>query len=294
MQRWEIGEVEITRVIEFEAPLLDPITLFPDADARTVASHKSWLQPRLQEPKTGLLVLAFHTFIIRTPRHVIVVDTCSGNDKHRPQKSRYHKKSWPYLENLTAAGIAIEEVDYVLCTHLHVDHVGWNTRLISGQWVPTFPNASYLFSREEWEFWQKEYESAEFKEDPYQEDSIRPILEAGLTMIVENNHVIDDWVRLVPSPGHTPGHVNVHIGKTNPEAIMTGDLMHHPLQCAEPHWNSCFCVHPAQSAETRRTFLETHSGSPVLVMPAHFPTPGAGRILEAETNWRFAFDGVNQ
>ncbi|PPR11433.1 MAG: hypothetical protein CFH41_01017 [Alphaproteobacteria bacterium MarineAlpha11_Bin1] len=294
MQRWKFGEVEITRVIEFEAPLLDPIALFPNADPKTISNHQSWLQPRLQEPTTGLLILAFHTYIIRTPSHVILVDTCSGNDKERPQKPRYHKKNWPYLENLMAAGIRLEEVDYVLCTHLHVDHVGWNTRLIDGKWVPTFPNANYLFSKNEWEFWREEFKSLEFSEDLYQEDSIFPILEAGLSVLVESDHVIDDWVRLSPSPGHTPGHVSVHIGKETPEAIMTGDLMHHPLQCAEPHWNSCFCVDPAQSAETRRSFLETYSGSPVLVMPAHFPTPGAGRIIAADTNWRFTFDGDDQ
>ena len=291
MQHWKIGEVEITRVMEFEGPLLDPFFLFPDADPRTMADHESWLQPRLQDPDTGLLVLAFHTFVIRTPRHVILVDTCSGNDKQRPQKPRYHQNKWPYLINLAAAGIKIEEVNFVLCTHLHVDHVGWNTRLIDGQWVPTFPNAKYLFSKEEWQFWEREYQSPEFTEDPYHEDSIRPVLDAGLAAIVESTHVVDDWVRLLPSPGHTPGHISVHVGKKKTEAIMTGDLMHHPLQCAEPHLNSCFCVNPAQSIATRRAFLESHSGSPLLVMPAHFPTPGAGRIIEAGASWRFAFDG---
>jgi len=198
MQRWHIGEVEITRAIEFEAPLLDALTLFPDADAVTVESHRDWLQPRLQDPTTGLLILAFHTFVIRTPRHLILVDTCGGNDKERPQKPRYHHNSWPYLENLAAAGVALEDVDYVLCTHLHVDHVGWNTRLVDGRWVPTFPNAKYLFSRTEWEFWEEEYQSEAFTDDPYYEDSILPVIEAGAAMMVEGDHVIDDWVRLPP------------------------------------------------------------------------------------------------
>ena len=294
MQRWHIGEVEITRAIEFEAPLLDALTLFPDADAVTVESHRDWLQPRLQDPTTGLLILAFHTFVIRTPRHLILVDACGGNDKERPQKPRYHHNSWPYLENLAAAGVALEDVDYVLCTHLHVDHVGWNTRLVDGRWIPTFPNAKYLFSRTEWEFWEEEYQSEAFTDDPYYEDSILPVIEAGAAMMVEGDHVIDDWVRLAPSPGHTPGHGNLEIsslaGAATPDAVMTGDLMHHALQCAEPHWNSCFCVTPAQSAATRRAFLEEHAGSPTLVMPAHFPTPGAGRIVEVGNAFRFRFD----
>ena len=144
----------------------------------------------------------------------------------------------------------------MLCTHLHVDHVGWNTRLIDGRWVPTFPNAKYLFSRREWTFWEAEYRTDAFTDDPYYEDSLLPVIEAGQSLMVEDDHVIDDWVRLVPSPGHTPGHVCVQVGRNAADAVMSGDLMHHPLQCAEPHLNSCFCVNPAQSAETRRTFLE--------------------------------------
>ena len=179
----------------------------------------------------------------------------------------------------------------MLCTHLHVDHVGWNTRLIDGRWVPTFPNAKYLFARDEWHFWQQEYQSDDFTDDPYYEDSILPVIEAGATELVDGTHVIDDWVRLVPSPGHTPGHVSIHIGGELPDAVMSGDLMHHPLQCAEPDWNSCFCVTPAQSAATRREFLKKYSGTSTLIMPAHFPTPGAGRVVEAGDGWRFSFDG---
>lgn len=291
MQRWQLGEVEVTRVIEFEAPLLDAAILFPDADADTLERHRSWLEPRLLDPITGLLILAFHTYAIRTPHHLILVDTCGGNDKERPQKPRYHKNNWPFLENLAAAGIALEDVDVVLCTHLHVDHVGWNTRLIDRRWVPTFPSAKYLFSKREWEFWEAEYRTEAFTDDPYYEDSLLPVIEAGQSVMVEDDHVIDDWVRLIPTPGHTPGHVSVQVGKTGPDAVMSGDLMHHPLQCAEPDLNSCFCVDPAQSAATRRAFLQTHAETQALVMPAHFPTPGAGRIVEVDDAWRFRFEG---
>lgn len=290
MQNWQIGEVEIRRVVEFEAAILDPYTIYPDADAETLQRHKSWLQPRLQDAESGLLILAFHTFVIRTPRHVILVDTCGGNDKPRPQKPRYHMNSWPYLENLATAGVVLEEVDFVLCTHLHVDHVGWNTRLVDGRWVPTFPNAKYLFAKDEWAFWEEEYKTERYTDDPYYEDSILPVIEAGAAVMVDGDHTIDDWVRLAPTPGHTPGHVCVHVESAGAKAVMSGDLMHHPLQCAEPDWSSCFCVDPAASAATRRTFLDTHAETPTLVMPAHFPTPGAGRIVEAGDTWRFRFD----
>jgi len=290
MHKWRLGDVEISRVIEFESPLLDPFVLFPDADPEVLESHKEWLEPELRDPATGLLILAFHSFVIRTPRHVILVDTCGGNDKERPQKTRYHHKNWPYLENLAGAGLAPDAIDYVLCTHLHVDHVGWNTRLVNGRWVPTFPNAKYLFSKREWNFWEKEYQTERFTDDPYYEDSILPVIEAGAAVMVDDDHNIDDWVRLSPTPGHTPGHVCIHVQSGDAHAVLSGDLMHHPLQCAEPDWNSCFCVNPAQSAATRREFLTEHAETPTLVMPAHFPSPAAGRIIRKDNAWRFRFE----
>ena len=283
---WRFGEVRIDRVPEFEQPLLLPETLFPDADPDLVARHRPWLEPRLLDPATGLLVLAFHSFVVTTPRHVVLVDTCSGNDRERPRKPRYHRKSWPYLENLRRVGIAPEAVDYVVCTHLHVDHVGWNTRLVDGRWIPTFPNARYLFSRREWEYWERETER--FADDPYHEDAILPVIAAGTAEFVRDDHEIDSWVRLEPSPGHTPGHVNVRIRGGGMEAVMSGDLMHHPLQCAEPQLSSCFCVDREQSRRTRRAFLERHAESGALVMPAHFPAPSAGRIVAHGD--AFAFD----
>tara|TARA_B100000686_G_C16730559_1_gene940417 strand:+ start:482 stop:1372 length:891 start_codon:yes stop_codon:yes gene_type:complete len=290
MNKWAVGEVEIYRVLEFEGPLLDPFVLLPDASDIALEEHRSWLQPTLQDPLSGKLILAFHSFVIKTPQHVILVDTCSGNHKQRPKKLRYHMKEWPYLKNLALAGFQPEEIDYVLCTHLHVDHVGWNTQLLNGAWVPTFPNAKYLFSKDEWKYWEKTYRTDTFTDDPYYEDSLLPIFEMKLDQLVNSDHKIDDWVCLEPSPGHTPGHVCVRINSGNSNAIMTGDLMHHPVQCAEPDWNSCFCVNPAQSAKTRKTFLARHAEEPTLIMPAHFPTPGAGKIVKTNGSFRFSFN----
>jgi glyoxylase-like metal-dependent hydrolase (beta-lactamase superfamily II) len=290
MQKWQIGEVEIHRVVEFESPLLDPFKLFPDATEDALKQHKSWLEPKLLDPKTGLLVLAFHSFVICTPRYVILVDTCGGNEKERPQKLRYHQQNWPYLENLKSAGFSPEDIDFVLCTHLHVDHVGWNTRLVNGRWAPTFPNAKYIFARNEWAFWEEEYKSISFTEDPYYEDSILPIINSGQSLLVDGDYQIDEWVKLLPSPGHTPGHVCVHVSSGQENAIMSGDLMHHPVQCAEPEWNSCFCVDQTASAATRREFLESYAETPTIVMPAHFPTPSAGFIARLGNTWQFLFD----
>ncbi|MBI78121.1 MAG: MBL fold metallo-hydrolase [Rhodospirillaceae bacterium] len=289
MNKWIIGEVEITRVLEFECPLLDPLDLFPNADKETIEYNKHWLQPTLQDPNSGLLILSFHSFLIQTPRHLILVDTCGGNDKKRPQKPRYHMNSWPYLENLEIAKIHPNEIDYVLCTHLHVDHVGWNTRLVNGNWIPTFPNAKYLFSEREWDFWKEEYLSGEFKDDPYAEDSILPIFKFNQALLVDDNYQIDDWVGLETTPGHTPGHLSVNIRSGPDLVVMSGDIMHHPLQCVEPNWNSCFCVDPIKSIETRKKFLATHEKTQALIMPAHFPTPGAGRIIGHGNAYKFNF-----
>ena len=290
MSQWRLGQVTITRVIQSERPVLAASTIFPASTDEALAAHRAWLEPRLLDPATGLLVLAFHTFVIRTRRQTILVDTCGGNDKPRPGKPRYHEQRWPYLERLGAIGVRPEAVDVVVCTHLHVDHVGWNTRLVDGRWVPTFPRARYLFARAEWEFWREEYRSARFTDDPYYEDSIVPVIDAGQVDLVNSDHAIDDGVRLEPTPGHTPGHVCVRVTGGDREAVMSGDLMHHPVQCAEPDWSSCFCVDPERSRRTRRAFLERHAGTDTLIMPAHFPTPSVGRVVRTGDAYRFAFE----
>jgi glyoxylase-like metal-dependent hydrolase (beta-lactamase superfamily II) len=290
MARWRFGEVTIDRVLELERTIFPLTTLYPTSREELLAPHLSWLSPRTIDPGTGLLVLAFHTFVVRTPRRTILVDTCSGNDKPRPQKLRYHQARWPYLERLAAVGVSPESVDLVVFTHLHVDHVGWNTRLVDGRWTPTFPRARYLFVRREWEFWREEYRRPSFTDDPYYEDSLLPVLEAGLVDFIEPDHALDEGVRLEPTHGHTPGHVAVCVRGGGREAVMSGDLMHTAVQCAEPDWSSCFCVDPDASRRTRRAFLERCADTDTLVLPAHFPTPGAGRVVRAGSSYRFAFE----
>jgi glyoxylase-like metal-dependent hydrolase (beta-lactamase superfamily II) len=289
--KWRIGEVEVSRVIEFEMPLIEPAVLYPDITPDVVARHRPWLEPKLLDPATGRLVLSIHSFVVKTPRHRILVDACGGNDKNRPQKTFFHMKRWPYLENLAAAGYAPEDIDFVLCTHLHNDHVGWNTRLQDGRWVPTFPRARYLFAREEWEHWRVSELRARYTTDRYFEDSLLPVIESGQAEFVGMDYVFDDHAWLEPSPGHTPGHVSLRIRSEGAMAVLTGDIMHTALQCAEPDLSSCFCVDPAHSRRTRRHFLETHADTPVLVMPAHFPTPSVGWIKPAGAGFRFQFAG---
>lgn len=287
--RWTFGPIVVDRVLEFERAVFPPAALLPDATPVALDRHRAWLEPALLDPASGLFVLAFHTWVVRAGGRTILVDTCGGNDKPRPQKPRYHMSRHPWLERLAAAGVTPESVDAVVCTHLHVDHVGWNTRLVDGRWVPTFPRARYLFVRREWDFWREEYARPGFTDDPYWEDSLRPVFEAGQVDLVEPDRRVADGVSLEPTAGHTPGHVAVRVAGGGREAVMSGDLMHHPVQCAEPAWSSTFCVDAEASRRTRRAFLERHADTGTLVMPAHFPTPGAGHIVRAGGAYRFVF-----
>ena len=290
MAQWKFGDITVDRVIEYEGPTLPASILFPTSTGEAIDSHRYWLEPGLLDPETGQLIIAYHSFVVRTRHYTIVVDTCGGNDKHRPQKLRYHMNNWPYLDNLAEVGVKPESVDFVLFTHLHVDHVGWNTRLLNGRWVPTFPRAKYLLGRTEWEYWEAQYKKPEFTDDPYYKDSILPIIEGGQALLVENDHPLDDGLALESSPGHTPGHLYLKIFGGGKEGILCGDVMHHPVQCAEPDWSSCFCVDPERARHTRRAFLQRYEGTDTLIMAAHFPTPTAGKIVRSRSAWQFLFE----
>jgi glyoxylase-like metal-dependent hydrolase (beta-lactamase superfamily II) len=189
-----------------------------------------------------------------------------------------------FLDDLRAAGVDPGSVDLVLCTHLHVDHVGWNTRLAGGRWVPTFPRARHLFTRREWEHW-----SAERDPDTRRimDDSVAPVLDAGLAQLVDVDHRISDELWLEPTPGHTPGHVSVRLRSGDAEAVITGDLMHHPVQMAEPDWGSHFDSDLEEARKTRRAFCERYADTPVMILGTHFNHPTAGRVTRHGSTWRF-------
>lgn len=285
------GEVSVERVLEFDGPGLDPFFLLPELTQGVLDEHRHWLEPYLLDPASGKLRSSFHSFVIRTPRSVTVVDTCGGNDKQRPNRPRYHMKKHPYLERLAAIGVRPQDVNYVLCTHLHGDHVGQNTRLVDGRWVPTFPNAKYLISRVEWNYWVDAANRRKYNEDLFFEDSVQPILDAGLVQFIDDGFSVDRGISAVQTPGHTPGHLCVRIEHEEREvAMMSGDLMHNALQVSVPALNSCFCVDAAQSRATRHLFLEHCHDNATLVLPAHFPTPTAGRVMRTGGRFHFGFD----
>lgn len=287
---WIYGDVTIERVLDLEVKL-SPFPLLPELTPEILDRHRDWLGPELMDPHGDKLIGSFHSFIIRAPDSITVVDTCCGNDKQRPNRPHYHQQANPYLERLVASGIRPEDVDYVLCTHLHGDHVGWNTRLQEGRWVPTFPNARYLVSRLEWEYWQNEARREAYNPDDFYDDSIRPVYEAGQLELIDESFRIAENITVELTPGHTPGHLCVRISDGKEEAVMSGDLMHCVLQVAEPQLNSCFCEAAEEARATRKTFLKRALKNNTLVMPAHFPAPSAGRVVTTDDGeYRFQFE----
>jgi glyoxylase-like metal-dependent hydrolase (beta-lactamase superfamily II) len=277
---WSLGSVRISSVKEIELPI-PGAGLLPEAMPERLAQHP-WLAPRFVTP-SGELRLLIQALVVESRGKRIVVDTCVGNDKDRTLPPLNHL-STSFLDDLAAAAFPRESIDTVVCTHLHVDHVGWNTMKVGGRWVPTFPNARYLVVRREWEHWSKEDDRTH---GDILGDSVRPIFEAGLADLVEPDHAVTDEVALEPTPGHTPGHVSVRIRSRGAEAVITGDLMHHPVQCAHPEWGSNADSDSAAAAATRRAFLAAEAGRPVLVIGTHFAGPHAGRIVRDGAAYRF-------
>jgi len=286
-----LGEFGLSRVIEIENSHLPATQVFPDWDPEAVRPHLDWMVPRHFDPERGSLSIVIQSYLIRTPHHTILVDACGGNDKTRA-RDHFHQQQRPWLDRLAAAGAAPEEIDFVLCTHMHVDHVGWNTRLENGRWVPTFPNARYVFARAELEHWQRlAAETGLPRTGDYIADSVLPIVEHGRAVVVETDHGIEDGVWLDPLPGHTPGAVGVHLSSGGHEAVLCGDTMHHMIQCYLPDWSTNFCTDQAAARATRRGFLERYADTDVLVYPAHFPAPSGGRIESTAKAFAFRYLG---
>jgi glyoxylase-like metal-dependent hydrolase (beta-lactamase superfamily II) len=270
------GDLTIHRIIEQETTFLPAQELFPDLTGEVLAENRAALKAAKALDDSDTLILCFQSYIVKTPHHTILIDSCIGNDKPRPTRPKWNMKTDDiYMRGLKGAGIAVEDIDYVMCTHLHVDHVGWNTRLENGKWVPTFPKARYVFAKGEYDYWAAQHEKAEV---PPFGDSVLPVVAANKAEIVGNDFAIGDHVRILPTPGHTPGHVAFTLGRAKEDAVFCGDLMHSPLQLRYPELSPKFDVDPAQAAKTRRSFLERYCETDTLCCTAHFPSPSAGKI----------------
>jgi glyoxylase-like metal-dependent hydrolase (beta-lactamase superfamily II) len=292
VQTWRVGHVTITciqeKVVEY------PPGLIYAGLTEDRVKAVDWLRPHWATEE-GLMRVAFQAYVVETAGRRIIIDTCIGADKERTLPD-FHRLSSAFLERLSEAGYPPDSIDYVLCTHLHVDHVGWNTRWDGTRWVPTFPKARYLLGRLEWEHWKgevtwgDEVEAAPalLEAQVVMADSVRPVVDAGLADFVETDHRLTDEVSLIPTPGHTLGHVSVVISSAGQKAIITGDAVAHPIQLHDPS----ICVafdHDRKLAEaTRRRFFGDHADQDVLILGTHFDAPSGGKIVSNNEVWRFA------
>jgi glyoxylase-like metal-dependent hydrolase (beta-lactamase superfamily II) len=282
MDSWKIGDVRVTRLQEQE-PVWDGTMVLGDATPENVMREGEWLKPFTDE--TGRFRLSIHALLVESEGRRILVDTCVGNDKQRPGFKDWNELHLPFLAEIEKAGVSRESVDTVVCTHLHLDHVGWNTMLEKGNWVPTFPKARYLMGHREWDHWSKYDGSADFR-NPI-EDSVRPVIDAKMAELVEPDHRLTGEVWLESTPGHTPGHISVRISSRGENAVITGDLMHHPIQIAHPDWVCGFDTDPPLAVDTRRKFVERYCDQPVRVFGTHFAGPTAGHIVRRSGAFRF-------
>jgi glyoxylase-like metal-dependent hydrolase (beta-lactamase superfamily II) len=293
----QIGSMQIQKVVELDGMALPATLVFPGANSDVVARGREMFDARFIAPDQDALLWSFHSYVVNVRGRNILIDTCHGNDKVRPDPVAYaHMMNTDYLGNLGRAGLRPEDIDMVLCTHLHIDHVGWNTRLSDGKWVPTFPNAKYLMTR-------ADYERFEHIEPGDQEgaigyysfhDSVLPVVAAGQAELIETDHVIerelDEGIWMEGAPGHTPGSVVIHAQNGHGHALFAGDVIHHPIQMAWPslHVHGEYDTH--MGMRTRRRVLESCADTDTLLLPAHFPSPTAARVVSTAEGLGLSFE----
>ena len=282
-----VGDLIVHRVIESEGPLFDPLTFFPTLTQEVLNDNLAWLRPVFIDPASGQLMLCIQSYVVRTKHHTILINSCVGNHKERANYPFWHQMtSDRYERNLAAVDVTVNDIDYVMCTHMHVDHVGWNTRLDNGRWVPTFPKAKYVFADRELAFWT-EKERAEPGKQPWIADSVLPIVAAGRQEVVSSHHELSDVVRLIPTPGHTIDHFSVQIGKPGADAIIAGDMIHSPIQARYPELAMRADYDRQQSGVTRRELFSRICDTSTLLCTGHFPSPSTGRVTRWEDGFRF-------
>ena len=287
LHTWKIGDVEITRIVEVNGWEDDISMLWPDAGPQDVQKYP-WLFPHFATPD-GKMIISFQCFVMRTPQYQIMLDTCIGADRQR-EFDVFTNMQTSFLEDLSAAGFKREEMDYVLCTHLHFDHVGWNTHLVDGKWVPTFPNARYLFGKSEYEHWKMLEETKGYHDLNHMADAVQPVVDAGLVDLIDIEHKVCPEISLRPTPGHTPGHVSICIESKGEKAVITGDLMHNPIQLAEPKRIVRFDMDQEAGAQTRQDFVDDYANQDVLVIGSHFADPSAGYVISDDDGCRLKTD----
>jgi glyoxylase-like metal-dependent hydrolase (beta-lactamase superfamily II) len=275
MDTFTIGAATVTRIEETYEPNFEATRFFTDWRPDVVEEHRAWMLPDHYDPATGLLKLSVHSWLVQVGGRTILIDACVGDSKHRPARPKWHMMQTRYLEHLAEAGARPDDIDVVLCTHLHMDHVGWNTRLVNDRWVPTFPNARYVFSKLDYDYYlalDRDPEKGPVNHGSFR-DSVLPVVEAGRAEMVSGKHAVDEHLHLEPAPGHTPGTVAITLASRGARGVFCGDIVHHAIQVYHPTWNSFACADAVNARVSRRRVLEQCAGSGALLMPAHFGAP---------------------
>ena len=276
---WSVGKVGITKVVELET--VGSTRFILPLAGREEIQRLPWLIPHFATDE-GRLKMSIHSLVLETPNGRILVDTGLGNDKEGRNVPTWNNRNTPFLEDMTAAGFAPETIDTVLCTHLHVDHVGWNTRLVDGKWVPTFAKARYVFGKTEYEYW-RDHSQAPDKAAVFN-DSVKPIMDAGRAELIASDATLTDEITMIPTPGHSPGHMSIHIRSDGEEGLLTGDVAHHPCQMAHLDWSSTADSDARQSAVARRELFSRFADHPVQVIGGHYD---AGHIRREGDAFKF-------
>ncbi|MFI1167954.1 MBL fold metallo-hydrolase [Streptomyces sp. NPDC020801] len=276
-----LGDAEVIRVVEWQGPFVSASGLVPEAAADVWKDNEDWLSPDHWEPDSDRAVVALQTWVLRSGGRTVLIDTGVGNGRERPGSPQFHHWQGDFLGPLAAAGVHPQDVDIVVNTHLHGDHVGWNTVDADGQWVPTFPNAQYLIpAADDFHFGPDNAYGNGLREDDrlIYEDSIAPIHRAGQAVRWDGLHRIDEHLTLESAPGHTPGSSVLRLASGSDRAVFVGDLLHSPVQILQPSCNSCFCLVPEQAVASRRRILQRAADERELVVPAHFGGAGAMEV----------------
>ena len=273
--QYGVEDMTIHRIVEQEYGFTPLFEFLPTLTKEQFEENRSWMEQGAYDAGTGNVVLCFQSYVVKTPHHTVLVDTCIGNDKNHGHRPAWHRKNDPnWMNALKAAGVGVDDIDFVMCTHLHGDHVGWNTRLDNGRWVPTFPNARYVWSKTDFDHFSA------LDRDPEKpaiggamRDSVYPIVEAGLAQMVDGTETIEEHLKLTPAPGHSPGHVLINLTSQGKQAYFSGDIIHHVIQVYHPAWNSFACADQPKARASRRMTLEKCAGSGALLLPQHFGAP---------------------